>query len=122
MCNDEFKILTTRGSGPGGQHKNKTESCVVVIHNETGLKETCQETRSQLKNKQIALERLKKRIELISENEVNKIINDMRNKILNNPIRIRTYNYKTGLAINHITGKKFPLDRILNGELNLLYG
>lgn len=54
----EIEIQTSRSSGPGGQHVNKTESAVRAIHRESGLSVLVQESRSQHRNKQIAIERL----------------------------------------------------------------
>jgi protein subunit release factor B len=45
MEKKDLKISYTRGSGPGGQHKNKVETCVTVTHLPTGLSERCQDTR-----------------------------------------------------------------------------
>lgn len=54
----EIEFQTTRSSGPGGQHVNKTESAVRAKHRESGLNVLVQESRSQHRNKQIAIERL----------------------------------------------------------------
>ena len=63
----DFKIKVTKGTGPGGQHKNKTESCVTITHIPTGLKEKCQETRSKIRNIEIAKQRLIQRLEKLKE-------------------------------------------------------
>ena len=54
----DFEIQTYRGTGPGGQHRNKTDSCVRITHIESGLSASCCETRSQAQNKKIAFRRL----------------------------------------------------------------
>lgn len=118
MKDKDFKIITTKGDGPGGQHKNKTESCVVITHIPTGMTERCQDTRSQLKNKTLAMDRLLKRIDDLKKEINNEKINDYRISVSKE--RIRTYNFKTGLATDHKTGNKAPLNKILNGELDLL--
>lgn len=56
-------IQTFRSTGPGGQHVNKTESAVRLIHKPTGLIVSCQEQRSQHQNKALALEKLAAKIE-----------------------------------------------------------
>jgi len=59
---NEVEFTTTRSSGPGGQHVNKTESCVVAIHLPTGIKVTSSNRSSQFQNKQIAIELLKAKL------------------------------------------------------------
>ena len=58
----EVQIQTMRGSGPGGQHRNKVETAVRITHIPTGITVTATEHRSQLRNKKLALERLQKRL------------------------------------------------------------
>lgn len=54
----ECDVETYRASGPGGQHRNKTESAVRLTHRPTGLRRSATEHRSQLRNRELALERL----------------------------------------------------------------
>lgn len=58
----ECRVDTFRASGKGGQHVNKTDSAVRLTHLSTGVVVTCQDERSQIRNKQIALERLRKKL------------------------------------------------------------
>jgi ribosome-associated protein len=62
----ECEVETFRASGPGGQHVNKTESAVRLKHGPTGLVVTAQQERSQHRNKQLALQRLRKKIEKLN--------------------------------------------------------
>jgi peptide chain release factor len=59
---NDVSFQTLRSSGPGGQHVNKTESAVRAIHNPTGLQVLTSNSRSQLQNKKLALERLQKKL------------------------------------------------------------
>lgn len=52
---DELTVTTTRGSGPGGQNRNKVETYVIITHQPTGLQVRCGSERSQYQNKQLAL-------------------------------------------------------------------
>lgn len=59
----ECDVETFRASGPGGQHVNRRETAVRIRHRPTGIVVTNQDERSQFRNKQIALERLRKKLE-----------------------------------------------------------
>ena len=115
----EYKIETKRGHGPGGQHKNKVESCVVVTHIPTGIQETCQDTRSQRRNLDIAKERIQKRILDISLQGKHQQQNNLRKELIHNPETIRTYNYARNEVKDHRSGKRYNLKKFLNGEVNL---
>lgn len=54
----DFRVDTFRGTGPGGQHRNKTESCVRITHIESGMAASACESRSQATNKRVAFRRL----------------------------------------------------------------
>lgn len=55
---DDLQIVTTRGSGPGGQNRNKVETEVVITHKPTGVQVRCGSERSQYQNRQLAMARL----------------------------------------------------------------
>ncbi len=59
----QCRIETFRAGGPGGQHQNKTESAVRLTHEPSGLRVTVRKERSQYRNRQVALERLRERLE-----------------------------------------------------------
>src|SRR5207248_6908082 len=60
---DECDVETYRASGPGGQHRNKTESAVRMTHRPTGIVRVATEHRSQLRNRELALERIWRALE-----------------------------------------------------------
>ncbi len=82
MERKDLKIIYTRGSGPGGQHKNKVETCVVVTHIPTGLQERCQDTRSRQRNLNLAKERLEKKIQLQQAIKLQEQKNDHRKELI----------------------------------------
>ncbi len=64
---DECEVQTYKSSGKGGQHVQKTDSAVRLIHLPTGIRVTCQQERSQLLNKKICLEKLRKKLENLAK-------------------------------------------------------
>ena len=62
----QYTVETYRASGPGGQHRNKTESGVRLVHRPTGVTVTATERRSQAQNRSVALGRLRERLQTLS--------------------------------------------------------
>jgi peptide chain release factor 1 len=116
---NELKFDVYRSSGPGGQSVNTTDSAVRVTHLPTGLVVTCQDEKSQHKNKAKALQVLRARLldrieqeqhDRISENRKSQVGSGDRSE------RIRTYNYPQGRVTDHRIGLTlYKLDNVLGG-------
>lgn len=70
---DECEVQTYKASGKGGQHVQKTDSAVRLIHLPTGIRVTSQQERSQLLNKKICLEKLRKKLENLNKKRKKRI-------------------------------------------------
>ena len=118
----DLKIDVYRASGPGGQHVNKTESAVRITHLPTGLVVTCQDEKSQLKNRNKAMKVLQARLfdqMLRAQNE--KISEERKNLVGTGDRsgRIRTYNFPQGRVTDHRIGLTlYKLETILQGDLD----
>lgn len=117
---NKFKVEYTRGTGAGGQHKNKVETCVVITHIESGLKEKCEDSRKRNLNEKTAYIRLVARLDELEKNKKHEKLNDARKKAIEKNGVIRTYNFQRGTVKDHRTGKTADLKKVLNGNLNLL--
>lgn len=119
----EFEITTTRGTGNGGQHKNTTDSCVVVKHISTGIT-VREDGRSQHQNKEFAIAEVTRRVREYYDSLKKKGVDDERRNQIGSGLRgdkIRTYNVKDDRAVDHRNGKKVSLSKILKGYLELLH-
>lgn len=120
----EIKIDVFRSTGPGGQSVNTTDSAVRITHLPTGLVVTCQDEKSQLKNKNKGMKVLRARLldNMIREQ------NEKRAKARKGQIgsgdrseRIRTYNFPQGRATDHRIGLTlYKLEEVLRGELDII--
>ena len=119
---NEYKIETTRGTGNGGQHKNSTDSCVIMTHYHTGIK-VVRDGRSQLSNREDAYKELKKRLnEYYRIGHLNKESKNRRDQIGDGSRsdKRRTYRERDGIVVDHITNKSASFKDILKGRIHLL--
>lgn len=80
----DIRVDIYRSSGPGGQGVNTTDSAVRITHIPTGIVVTCQNERSQIRNKERAMEVLRNKLYLLSLNKQNELISDIKGKQLSN--------------------------------------
>jgi peptide chain release factor 1 len=121
---NELRIDVFRSSGPGGQSVNTTDSAVRITHIPTGLVVSCQDEKSQHKNKAKALRVLRARLKEKMEQEKRSEIDEARKSQVGTGERsekIRTYNFPQGRVSDHrINLTIHKLEQILNGELDLV--
>src|SRR4051812_6641529 len=108
----DLTIERITGSGPGGQHRNKTASCVRVTHNPTGLS-VCIDGRHQHKNLAVALKELARLIQQLQQAKKAAERKARRDHAIRNDVVIRSYKFKEGIVIDHRTGKRASLKEVL---------
>jgi peptide chain release factor 1 len=120
----DIRVDTYRASGAGGQHINKTDSAIRLTHAPSGLVVTCQDQRSQHKNKDKAMQVLRAKLyELAQEQQDSEQAHARKSQVGtgDRSERIRTYNYPQGRVTDHRIGLTlYKLEQILNGDLNEL--
>lgn len=121
---NDLEIETHRASGAGGQHINKTDSAVRIVHKPTGITVNCQEGRSQIENRETALMIIRARVyEFEREKEEAAAGEARRSKIGtgDRSEKIRTYNYPQNRVTDHRIGLSVnQLDRIMEGKLDIV--
>ncbi|MDR2178786.1 MAG: peptide chain release factor 1 [Synergistaceae bacterium] len=118
---EDLKIDTYRSSGAGGQHVNMTDSAVRITHLPTGIVVTCQDERSQIKNRAKAMAYLKTKLyDLELQKQTSEQASERRGQIGSGDRseRIRTYNYPQNRITDHrINVTSYKLDAYLDGDL-----
>ncbi|EPP35032.1 peptide chain release factor 1 [Chlamydia ibidis] len=120
----DLKIDTFRASGAGGQHVNVTDSAVRITHLPTGVVVSCQDERSQHKNKAKAMRILKARIRDAEVQKRQKEASAMRSSQVGSgdrSERIRTYNFPQNRVTDHRIGLTlYNLDKVMQGDLDAI--
>ena len=121
----DLRIDTYRSQGAGGQHVNTTDSAIRITHIPTGVVVTCQEERSQTKNKAKAMKHLKAKLYELQVEAATSEAAQLRRKMVGSgdrSERIRTYNYPQSRITDHRIGLTlYKLDEIMSsGDLNCI--
>lgn len=115
-------VETIKSSGAGGQHVNKTESAIRMIHKPTGIVVECQDERSQYKNRDKAMKILRAKLYDIKNTEQSdKIASERRAQVGtgDRSERIRTYNFPQGRVTDHRIGLTIhSIDTFVNGDID----
>jgi len=121
---EDLRIDVFRSSGHGGQHVNVTDSAVRITHFPSGLVVTCQDEKSQHKNKAKAMKVLRSRMLDIQVAEQQSQISEERRNMIGSGDRsekIRTYNFPQNRVTDHRIGLTlYRLEDILQGQLDMI--
>lgn len=115
---DDVEVRVQRGSGPGGQHRNKTESCVTVLHRPTGISARIDE-RSQHRSREIAFKVLRGRLDNLAQQQLVTNRAQERKKQKGSGMRgdkVRTYRVRDNLINDHVSGQKWSFKSWMKGD------
>lgn len=121
---EDLIIQTSKSGGAGGQHINKTESAVKIIHKPTGISAECQDERSQSKNKERAMERLVAKITQNANKKREKHEKNQRNELktlLFGASPILVFDFDLNRVFAKLVKSEYMLKDILEGKLELIF-
>ncbi len=118
---EDLKVDTYRSSGAGGQHVNKTESAIRITHIPTGIVVACQNERSQIQNREVAMNMLRSKLIALKEEEMQNNINEIKGdlKKIEWGSQIRSYVFcPYTLVKDHRTGYEEPnVEKVMDGDI-----
>ncbi|MDR0294043.1 MAG: peptide chain release factor 1 [Oscillospiraceae bacterium] len=121
---DDLDIVTCRSGGAGGQHVNKTESAIRIVHKPTGIVVECQDERSQHKNKDKAMKVLRAKLYEKKRRELDEARGSERRSQVGSgdrSERVRTYNFPQGRVTDHrVNLTLYKLTAVMDGDLDEL--
>jgi len=121
----DIEMTFMRSSGPGGQHVNKTSSCVRLVHKPSGIMVKCQDQKSQLKNRRKAMDILRARLYALRDAEQHEARDSLRKSAIGSgdrSVRIRTYNYPQDRITDHRIGLDvFGIPAFLAGACDKMF-
>ena len=120
---EDIEIQISKSSGAGGQHINKTESAVKLIHIPTGITAECQDERSQGKNKEKAMAALKQKILQKSKENNEKYIKNQRNSMktaIFSDTAVLIFDFDRNRVVDNRTKKNYEIKDIIQGNLKII--
>jgi len=123
IYSNEVSIIYTKDSGPGGQHRNKTESCVIMTHDATGIK-VKEAGKDQHKNRRAALKKITKKVNhFYKTGKIEDVVTERREQIGTGfrGDKKRTYRVTDDSIIDHETGKSCSFKKFMRGNIELLF-